>query len=94
MSMADLDFDGDLDVVINNLATPARLFENRLCGGDHLQIDLRWPEAPSPAKQASTKADLGRVCSSTRRSFYRMLDGTFGGTIHGTATGDHSRQGS
>ena len=41
MSMADLDFDGDLDVVINNLGTPARLFENRLCGGDHLQIDLR-----------------------------------------------------
>ncbi len=46
MLMADLDFDGDLDVVINNLETPARLFENRLCGGDHLQIDLlRWPEA-------------------------------------------------
>ena len=45
MSMADLDGDGDLDIVINNLATRARLFENRLCGGDHLQIDLRWPTA-------------------------------------------------
>ena len=45
MSMADLDGDGDLDIVINNLATRARLFENRLCGGDHLQIDLRWPAA-------------------------------------------------
>ena len=31
--------------MINNLET-RRLFENRLCGGDHLQIDLlRWPEA-------------------------------------------------
>ena len=46
MSMADLDFDGDLDVVINNLGTPARLFENRLCGGDHLQIDLRAGRKP------------------------------------------------
>jgi len=45
MSMADLDGDGDLDIVINNLATRARLFENRLCGGDHLQIDLRWRAA-------------------------------------------------
>ena len=45
MSMADLDVDGDLDIVINNLASPARLFENRLCGGDHLQMDLRWPAA-------------------------------------------------
>ena len=45
MSMADLDGDGDLDIVINNLTTPARLFENRLCGGEHLQIDLRWPAA-------------------------------------------------
>ena len=45
MSMADLDVDGDLDIVINNLASPARLFENRLCGGDHVQMDLRWPAA-------------------------------------------------
>ncbi len=45
MSMADLDGDGDLDIVVNNLAAPARLFENRLCGGGHLQIDLRWPAA-------------------------------------------------
>jgi hypothetical protein len=43
MSMADLDGDGDLDIVVNNLRTPAQLFENRLCGGASLEVDLRWP---------------------------------------------------
>lgn len=45
MSMADLDGDGDLDIVVNNLATPSQLFENQLCGGSSLQVDLDWPES-------------------------------------------------
>lgn len=43
MSMADLDEDGDLDIVVNNLQAPAQIFENRLCGGSNLIVDLRWP---------------------------------------------------
>ena len=43
MSIADLDGDGDLDIVVNNLRTPAELLENRLCGGASLQVDLLWP---------------------------------------------------
>lgn len=39
--MADLDMDGDLDIAVNNLRSPALLFENRLCGGLWLQLDLR-----------------------------------------------------
>lgn len=45
MSMADLDGDGDLDIAVNNLRAPAQLFENRLCGGDSVQVDLRWPDS-------------------------------------------------
>ena len=42
MSFADLDNDGDLDVVVNNFAEPSVLFENRLCGGAALQVELHW----------------------------------------------------
>ena len=42
MSMGDLDNDGDLDIVVNNLRAPAQFFENQLCTGDSLQVDLLW----------------------------------------------------
>ena len=38
----------DLDIVVNNLEAPALLFENRLCGGAGLEVDLRWPGSPNP----------------------------------------------
>ncbi len=49
MQMADLDGDGDLDIVINNLRAPAQVFENRLCGGTSVLVDLRWPKSDNIA---------------------------------------------
>lgn len=44
MVMVDLDDDGDLDIVVNNLLAPAQLLENRLChGAAALLVAARWP---------------------------------------------------
>lgn len=43
MVMGDLDGDGDLDIAVNNLRGPAQLYENQLCGGQSVEVDLRMP---------------------------------------------------
>ncbi|MGB1285929.1 MAG: CRTAC1 family protein [Aggregatilineales bacterium] len=48
MSMADLDNDGDLDIVVNNLLSPAQLYENQVCGGANLTVTIQQPETLNP----------------------------------------------
>ncbi|MCA9988393.1 MAG: CRTAC1 family protein [Anaerolineales bacterium] len=73
MSMADLDGDGDLDIVVNNLRAPAQLFENQLCGGHSLQVDLFWPGS---GNERAIGAAL--VLHSEEGSYYRDLKAASG----------------
>ncbi|PNY82148.1 FG-GAP-like repeat-containing protein [Deinococcus koreensis] len=42
MALADFDNDGRLDVLVNNVGSPAALYENQLCGGGALEVNLKW----------------------------------------------------
>jgi hypothetical protein len=35
--------------VINNLRAPAQVFENKLCGGANVLVDLQWPQSGNTA---------------------------------------------
>ena len=45
MVMADMDLDGDLDIVVNNLRDSAYLYENQICLGSGLEVALFWPDS-------------------------------------------------
>ncbi len=48
MVMTDLDNDGRLDIVVNNLEQPASIFENQLCNGNSLETELNWLGTQNP----------------------------------------------
>jgi hypothetical protein len=73
MSMADLDGDRDLDIVVNNLRTPAQLFENQLCTGNSLQVDLLWPNSGNTRALGSSLA-----LHSSEGTYHRQVKASSG----------------
>jgi len=83
MSIADLDGDGDLDIVVNNLNSPAQLYENQLCEGKSLEVDLLWPQS------LNTRAIGAKlVLHTTMGTYYRDVK-VASGYISGDTTRIH-----
>lgn len=61
MSMADLDNDGDLDIVINNLEQASVIFENQVCEGSALELDLSWDSSNTKALGATVQLETSSM---------------------------------
>ena len=83
MSMADLDGDGVLDVLINNLRSPAQIFENQLCGGSSLLVDMRQPSA------GRSRVLGGEMILHTTTGIYRRSVQALGGYLSGRSARLH-----
>lgn len=51
----DLDLDGDLDLVINNIDDPAYIFENKIQSGNYLRVALEGPKENPDAYGATIR---------------------------------------
>ncbi|MCS6826788.1 MAG: CRTAC1 family protein [Caldilinea sp.] len=77
MVMADLDDDGDLDIVVNNLRSFAQIFENQLCTGESIQVDLIW-------RHSLNRRGVGaQITLYTDRGTYRRDVRASGGYLSG-----------
>ncbi len=83
MTMADFDGDGDLDVLINNLRAPSQLFENQLCSGLSLIVDLRQPGS------GNTRALGAELLLHTSTGTYRRSVHAAGGYLSGRSARQH-----
>ncbi len=83
MSMTDFDGDGDLDVLINNLRSPSQIFENQLCSGQSLLVDLRHPGS------GNTRALGAELLLHTSTGIYRRSVHAAGGYLSGRSARQH-----
>jgi len=72
MVMADMDLDGDLDILINNLRGSAYLFENQLClNGKSVEVSLSWPKSSNThaiGAKVTLQTSIGALTRDIRAS--------------------------
>ena len=83
MVMADLDGDGDLDIVVNNLQDPAQMFENQLCEGESLLVELSQPGS------ANTNAIGATLILRSEAGTYRRIVQATSGYLSGNTAQVH-----
>ena len=81
-AFADLDLDGDLDLVVNNLNDEAFIFENKLSDHNFMNIKLKGPERNTQALHASVKLFYGSDVQSSSVNPYRGYLSSTGTTLH------------
>ena len=83
MAMADLNADGRLDVVVNNLESASVVYENRICGGSSMEVSLVWPNRQNREAFGSTL-----TLTTAKRTMMRVVQPqggyltSFGGRVH------------
>lgn len=81
--LVDLDLDGDLDIVVNNLSGPAVAFENRSCDGNAIEFVLRQPDTANTHAIGATVT----LVTGERRQVRSVRSG--GGYLSGSSTTLH-----
>lgn len=83
MSMGDLDNDGDLDIVVNNLLDNASIFENQLCTGSSIEVDLKWHDS------SNTRSIGSRIFLHTSSGIYQRSVKASSGYLSGDSSRIH-----
>ena len=69
MAFADFNNDGRLDIVVNNLEKSAQLFENTLCDGSSLEVELSAPQSKNTHGLGATVILRSSAGTMTRELF-------------------------
>jgi len=94
-ALADLDQDGDLDIVVNNLNDTAFIFENKLSENNYLNVKLEGSKVNTQALHATVKIFYGSEFQTAKVNPYRGYLSSTGTTLHfglGTRTAIDSLQ--
>tara|TARA_B110000971_G_scaffold124589_1_gene127518 strand:+ start:1 stop:2277 length:2277 start_codon:yes stop_codon:yes gene_type:complete len=81
-ALADLDQDGDLDIVVNNLNDTAFIFENKLSENNYLNLKLEGPKINTQALHAKVKIFYGSEFQTAKVNPYRGYLSSTGTTLH------------
>lgn len=82
---SDLDNDGDLDLIVNNINSPASIYENQSVqqqGGNYLNLKLSGSGSNSSALGAKVEVYAGRTIQVLEQNPYRGYQSSVSTTLH------------